>query len=140
MAETCFHIDLQMDAKVCTFSARLKLLLQKNQRKTSLENMTFKQIADEERYFYVKEVPKSIRENYVIAEGELNTYKVKLQRRYQSCNRHRCTRSDCHSMHTALSLFQGMIHFFLFRKDPFCLLCYNPSTIIQRDFSSLTIE
>lgn len=98
--------------------------------------MTFKLIADEERYSYVTEVPKAIRENYVIAEGESNTYKVKLQRRYQSCNRHRCTRSDCHSMHTALSLFQGITHFFLFRKDPFCLLCCNPSTIIQRDSSS----
>lgn len=42
--------------------------------------MTFKQITDEERHFYVTEMPKAIRKNYLIAEGELNTYKVKLQR------------------------------------------------------------
>lgn len=42
--------------------------------------MTFKKITDEDRHFCLTEIPKAIRKNYLIAEGELNTYKVKLQR------------------------------------------------------------
>lgn len=42
--------------------------------------MKFKQITDEERHSYVTEMPKVINKEFLIAEGELNTYKVKLQR------------------------------------------------------------
>ncbi len=47
--------------------------------------MKFKEITDEERHFYLTEMPKVINKTFLISEGKINTYKVKLQRLTYIC-------------------------------------------------------